>query len=147
LDDTLGKITVVKISFILALILGSGFAVSAQAASPTLELNDYRTGHGLSMVREDSRLMAIAQRQADGMAAANTMSHAVIGNFGSRIAGAGLNGAGENLAYGNSDFPATLKQWRNSKGHNANLLMPGARRWGYARSCSTRCYWVMVIGR
>jgi uncharacterized protein YkwD len=139
-----------RIAFLSALLVGISFAASAQSVSvtadPTTELNSYRVDHGLSEVREDGRLMTIAQRQADAMASTNTMSHVVGGRFGIRIAQAGLRRAGENLAYGYVDFSSTFDQWRTSRGHNANLLMNGARRWGYARSCSTRCYWAMVIG-
>ena len=31
-------------------------------------------------------------------------------------------GFGENIAAGNSDAEATFNQWRNSSGHNANML-------------------------
>ncbi len=34
----------------------------------------------------------------------------------------GFNGIAENIAAGNSGAAATFEQWRNSAGHNANML-------------------------
>jgi uncharacterized protein YkwD len=55
---------------------------------------------------------------------------------------AGFSRAAENIAYGYNDFPSTLKQWINSAGHRANLLLHGAKWIGVAHARnSKRTYW------
>ena len=67
--------------------------------------------------------------------------------FSSRISGSGFNRAAENIAYGHADFASTLKQWTNSAGHRANLLLHNAKWVGVARAQNGhRVYWAMVIG-
>jgi len=58
-----------------------------------------------------------------------------------------LSRAAENIAYGHADFADTLKQWINSAGHRANLLLHGAKWIGVAHAQNGhRIYWAMVIG-
>ena len=46
-----------------------------------------------------------------------------------------------------ADFAGTLKQWINSSGHPANLLLRGAKWIGVAQASNARrTYWAMVIG-
>jgi uncharacterized protein YkwD len=46
-------------------------------------------------------------------------------------------------------FTETLKQWQDSAGHRANLLMPGAKKVGVASVANAkspyRMFWAMVI--
>jgi uncharacterized protein YkwD len=57
--------------------------------------------------------------------------------------------AAENIAAGFLSFAETLKQWQNSAGHRANLLMPGAKKVGVASVANARSpyrmFWAMVI--
>ena len=84
------------------------------------------------------------------MAAAGIMDHDVAGSFGSRIAGAQTDSAGENIAEGTKTWADTLRLWQNSPGHNANLLLRDADVIGVAvaHNDATRykTYWAMVIG-
>jgi hypothetical protein len=58
-----------------------------------------------------------------------------------------FNRAAENIAYGHADFASTLKQWTNSAGHRANLVLHGAKWIGVAHAQNgRRMYWAMVIG-
>jgi uncharacterized protein YkwD len=124
----------------------SGSAWSADFAS---QLNVYRRAHGLSPVRMDSRLSAVAAQQARAMAAASVVNHTAGGAFTTRIAKLRAGRAAENVAAGFLTSAETLKQWQDSAGHRENLLMPGARRVGIASVNNPRSpyrkFWAMLI--
>jgi hypothetical protein len=120
----------------------------AFAAGPAEMISDFRARNGEGKVVMDATLNAIAQRQAAAMAAKDVLSHEAGGSFTARVAPAKASRAAENIAYGYPDFPNTLKQWINSPGHRANLLLKGASKIGVASvrsSASGRTYWAMVI--
>ena len=112
-------------------------------------ISQYRREHGLSAVKTDPQLTAIAERQAQAMAATGIMDHSVAGSFRSRIAGARTGAAAENIAVGSKTWAETFRMWQKSPGHNANLLQSEADSVGVAvvRNEQTRwkTYWAMVI--
>jgi uncharacterized protein YkwD len=122
-------------------------AAPALAASAAELISQFRAQHSEGKVTGDATLNAIAQAQATAMAAKETLEHEVAGSFTSRVARANAGRAAENIAYGYSDFPRTLKQWIDSSGHRRNLLLHGASRVGVAnaKSAGGRTYWAMVI--
>ncbi|CAM5776007.1 hypothetical protein LMIY3S_05310 [Labrys miyagiensis] len=121
-------------------------AVSFSATAARDWLSQYRQSKGLPPVVLDSRLVAFAQTQANVMAAHNELKHDVGGDFVSRARAANLYGAGENISYGTYTDADAMRQWKNSPGHNANLLLPRATRFGIAIATSGgRVYWAMVI--
>jgi uncharacterized protein YkwD len=130
-----------------ALVLG--MSVPALAGDYASQISAYRGAHGLSSVRMDSRLSAVALRQAQAMAATGTISHSAGGSFSSRVAPLRKSRAAENIAAGFLSFAETLKQWENSAGHRENLLMPGAKKVGVASVANARSpyrmFWAMVI--
>lgn len=93
---------------------------------------------------------AIATMDERSFAAAamhDSLDHNVLAPFSSRIGGSGFSHAAENIAYGYADFASTLKQWINSAGHRANLLLHGAKWIGVAHAQNGhRTYWALVIG-
>jgi len=114
---------------------------------PAALISAFRRQHGEGDVTPNAALTVLAQQQADAMAAANMLEHDVLAPFPDRMRGKGFNPSGENLAYGYTDFPNTLKQWIDSPTHLVILLMPGAKLVGVARaSNSRRTYWAMIIG-
>jgi uncharacterized protein YkwD len=123
---------------------------SARADDITAMISQYRRAHGLPAVKVDPKLSAIAERQAQAMAASGIMDHNVDGSFASRISGANLGAAAENIAAGTRTWTDTLRIWEASPGHNRNLLTPGADIVGVAvaHNDNTRykVYWAMVIG-
>jgi uncharacterized protein YkwD len=135
-------------SFVIATMLASS---SASADDITAMISQYRREHGLPAVKVDPKLSAIAERQAQAMAQSGIMDHNVDGAFSSRISGASLAAAAENIAAGTKTWADTLRIWEESPGHNKNLLTPGADIVGVAvaRNDNTRykVYWAMVIGR
>src|SRR5262249_6036480 len=89
-------------------------------------ISRYRHAHGLSAVKTDPQLTAIAERQAKAMAAAGIMDHNVAGSFAARISGARTDMAAENIAAGTRTWAQTFHMWQTSAGHNANLLQTKA---------------------
>jgi uncharacterized protein YkwD len=126
-------------------------AVHLDPAAAAAALNAYRASHGLAPARIDPALTAMAQRQADAMAAGNKMSHDVAGSFASRLAASGADPteAGENLGGGYYSLQEAMAGWRNSPEHDANLLMTNATRLGVAIAKDPRThygvYWAMEL--
>lgn len=124
-------------------------ATLAHAEDMADMISQYRRAHGLSAVRIDPQLTAIAERQAKAMAASGTMDHNVAGSFASRITSAQTSTAAENIAAGTKTWADTFRVWKASPGHNANLLRVRADSIGIAvaRNDQTRykTYWALVI--
>jgi hypothetical protein len=124
-------------------------ATLAYAEDMAEMISQYRREHGLSAVKIDPELTAVAERQAKAMAASGIMDHSVAGSFASRISGAHTGMAAENIAAGTKTWSDTFRVWQNSSGHNANLLQTQADSLGVAvaRNDQTRykTYWAMVI--
>ncbi len=136
-------------TWLAALAVVLGISAPAFAGDYASQISAYRRAHGLSPVRMDSRLSAVALKQAQAMAASGTISHSAAGSFSSRVAALRKARAAENIAAGFLSFAETLKQWENSAGHRENLLMPGARKVGVASVANARSpyrmFWAMVI--
>jgi uncharacterized protein YkwD len=140
--------------FCMALML-TMLSVSLSLAGPAMatdyaaEISAYRRAHRLPAVKSDSRLDAVALRQARAMAASGTVSHSVGGNFTARVAGLRRSIAAENIGAGFLSFAEMLKQWENSAGHRENLLIVGARKVGVASvdnpQSPYRKFWAMLI--
>ena len=110
-------------------------------------ISAFRQQHGEGSVTVSGALTRIAQEQANAMAVRDSLDHNALAPFSSRISRSRFNRAAENIAYGYADFARTLKQWTNSAGHRANLLLHGAQWVGVAHAQNGhRMYWAMVIG-
>jgi hypothetical protein len=123
-------------------------ALSANAAlaSPESEISAYRRNYGLPAVSADPALNALAAKQANAMAAQGVMDHSVYAPFAQRISAYSTSAASENIAMGTKSFSETLALWKASSGHNANLLMSGARRIGIASASGHgRTYWALIL--
>jgi uncharacterized protein YkwD len=133
----------------LAVIMMAVTATLAHADDMAEMISRYRREHGLSTVKTDPQLTAVAERQAKAMAASGIMDHSVAGAFGSRISSVNANRAAENIAAGTKTWADTFRMWQNSPGHNANLLQARADSVGVAvaRNDQTRYtyFWAMVI--
>ena len=115
--------------------------------NPVALISAFRRQHGEGSVAISGALTRIAQEQANAMAVRDLLDHNALAPFSSRISSSRFNRAAENIAYGHADFASTLKQWTNSAGHRANLLLPGAKWIGVAHAQNGhRVYWAMVIG-
>jgi uncharacterized protein YkwD len=135
------------IRIMLALLVTTTLAQAEDAAAI---ISQYRRAHGLSAVKIDARLTAVAERQARAMAKAGVMDHNVAGPFAARVADVPVGAAGENLAEGTKTWAETVQRWETSAGHNANLLLPDATHVGVAVAYSDQtheAFRALVIGR
>jgi uncharacterized protein YkwD len=136
---------------IICLVLGLLLtATLARAEDAAALISRYRQAHGLSAVRNDAQLTAVAERQARAMAKSGVMDHNVAGAFASRVADVPVGAAGENLAQGTKTWAETIQRWETSAGHNANLLLPDATHVGVAVAYSEQThepFRALVIGR
>jgi uncharacterized protein YkwD len=135
-----------------AVLLGAVVAITAtlaHAEDMAEMISQYRQAHGLSTVKIDPQLTAIAERQAKAMAASGIMDHDVAGSFTARMSGARTGMAGENIAAGTKTWAQTFHLWQTSPGHNANLLQSKADIVGvavaYNEQTRYKTYWAMVI--
>lgn len=126
-------------------------AVQLDPNAAVSALSAYRVSRGLKAVRLDPALTAMAERQAKAMAAGNALSHDVAGAFSARLAESGIDTwkAGENLGGGYMSLAEAMMGWRESPGHDANLLIPEGTRFGIAiaKNPDTQygIYWTMEI--
>ena len=135
--------------FLLALAFSLSLIATAAAADYAEAISAYRRAHHLPAVKSDSRLDAVALKQARAMAASGSVSHSAGGNFATRVAGLRKSRAAENIGAGFLSFAEMLKQWEDSRGHRENLLMADARRVGVASvdnpKSPYRKFWALVI--
>ncbi len=114
-------------------------------------LNAYRAKLGLGLVALDPKLTAVAQQQANAMAAADQLTHDVSGNFPSRLRASGVQAseAGENVCAGYFSTAAAMEAWRRSPEHDANLRLRSATRFGVALAknphSSWGAFWAMAM--
>jgi Cysteine-rich secretory protein family len=97
--------------------------LDATGDNPAVLISAFRHRHGEDSVVISAALTRLAQEQANAMARRDSLDHDALAPFSNRIGRSGLSRAAENIAYGNADFASTLKQWTNSAGHRANLLL------------------------
>jgi uncharacterized protein YkwD len=114
-------------------------------------INNYRAQSGLSTLTASVNLNRAAAWMARDMATKNYFSHtdSLGRSVGTRIANCdGLGANGENIAAGTyrSTAQSAFDAWRNSSGHNANMLYASYRQIGIARyydaNSTYKWYWV-----
>jgi uncharacterized protein YkwD len=121
-----------------------------EAAFITL-LNQYRQQNGLGALRVSPALTAAARWHSGDMAARGYFNH--VDSLGrtpfDRVLAFGYpsRAVGENIAAGLGDAAGTFNQWRNSPGHNQNMLgnyqVTGI---GRVTGGPYRVYWTSVFG-
>lgn len=118
-------------------------------------INDYRTANGLGTLQLSVALTNSSKWMSNDMATNGYFSHT--DNQGRdpfvRMNSFGYNyntWMGENLAAGYSDAVNTFNQWKNSPGHNENMLNPNFKVIGIGRVINTsayyRYYWTTDFG-
>jgi len=118
-------------------------AVRLDPEATVAALNTYRAAKGLALVRLDAELTAMAQHQADEMAAHGELSHNVAGPFTTRLiqAQVAAEEAGENLGAGYYSLSDAMAGWKGSAEHNSNMLRPGFTRIGVAIAKNAHSHW------
>ena len=109
-----------------------------------LDLNGFRAEHKLPPLSYSATLAGAAFAHARDMAKRNSLDH---NGFNDR---AKLTGgtAAENVSWGCADETCAIRQWANSAGHRANMLMTGVTSYGLASAVAEngRKYWAMELG-
>src|SRR5262245_105848 len=103
-------------------------------------LNEFRTSKGLTALRSDARLSALARAHAEDMARRGSLDH---NGFESRR---GVRA--ENVSYGCKDTACAIRQWAGSAGHRKNMLLREIKTYGlaYADARNGRRYWTLELG-
>jgi len=132
-------------------------AVDVDARIKTLFdlVNEYRTENGLVTFRASVKLTEVADWMARDMAANNYMAHTDSLGRDPFVRMDDLGYAfntwkGENVAAGPVDPGVTLDLWKNSPGHNENLLRPEYTVMGlgraYGANTTHEWYWAQEFG-
>ena len=119
-----------------------------------LDLNRYRHENNLPALTLNVALIRASQIHAADLANMGRISHT--GSDGSEPAERvkrqkyNYRAIAENVASGQSDWPAAFEAWKNSPGHNENLLRDGVTDFGVALVFDPKSkyatYWVMLVG-
>ena len=131
-------------------VVGAGpLPVDTEAARRAIAV--YREAHGLGAVELDPALIRVAQRQADAMARADTLSHTLAGDLSRRVAAEGIRRGAEavNVSAASPSYARELVGWQHSPGHDPNLLYRPIRRIGIAAASAPgtrfKTYWALVM--
>lgn len=127
-------------------------ALSVDAAREAI--NKYRREKGLKPLQLNAALTNAAKAHAKDLAKWDRISH--FGSDGSnpwdRVKRAGYNAklAAENVGTGQASFEEVLKGWKESPGHNKNLLLSDAEHMGIALvhepKTEFKTFWALVVG-
>lgn len=104
-------------------------AATGDFGGQTLSLiNSYRTSRGLRPLAESGTLKALARQHSRYQAARGSMTHAGFRQRSAQAKAAGLSiVCSENVGVGYRTPQQLFSGWRNSPGHNTNLLRPKLR--------------------
>jgi uncharacterized protein YkwD len=117
-------------------------------------INQYRRDKGLKPLKLNAELTAAAKFHSRDLSKWDRISH--YGSDGSnpwdRVKRTGYRArlAAENVGTGQIDFQEVLRGWKESQGHNKNLLLPDATHMGIALvqdpKTEFKSFWTLVIG-
>jgi uncharacterized protein YkwD len=136
-------------------VSGNEVALDAEEQRMLDGINAYRQQNGLAPLAFSGTINRAAAWMSHDMAVKRYFSHtdSLGRNPFVRMADCGYTyttAKGENLAAGYADAASTLAQWKNSPGHNANLLGASYRAAGIARyydaGAPYRWYWTLDLG-
>ena len=117
-------------------------------------INQYRRDKGLKPLKINAELTAAAKAHSRDLAKWDRISH--YGSDGSnpwdRVKRTGYRArlAAENVGTGQIDFAEVMRGWRESPGHNKNLLLADATHMGIALvqdpKTEFKTFWTLVVG-
>lgn len=114
-------------------------------------ISGYRAKHGLPPVTLDPALTDLARVQAQAMAKRDRLDRNSQKRFVQRLRKQGYlaKRAAENVGAGYHTLAEAFSGWRDSKPHDANMLLPGATRMGiaavYAPQSKYKVYWTLIL--
>lgn len=117
-------------------------------------INRYRTSRGLKPLTMERKLTQAAAYHSSDLARVDKISHT--GTDGSnpwkRVKRTGYQPllAAENVGAGQRSFEEVLQGWKDSPGHNKNLLLADATQMGIALKTNPKSryqtFWTLVLG-
>jgi uncharacterized protein YkwD len=117
-------------------------------------INQYRVDNGLKPLQINAKLTDAAKQHCRDLAKWDRISH--YGSDGSnpwdRVKRTGYKArvAAENVGTGQVNFDEVLKGWKDSPGHNKNLLLSDGKEMGLALvqdpKTEFKSFWTLVIG-
>ena len=113
-------------------------------------INEIRKEYGLSELKINTELCAVARAKSKDMKDNNYFSH-TSPTYGSpfdmmKTFGISYRTAGENIAMGYSTPKAVVNAWMNSEGHRANILNGSYKEIGMGHVSSGNYWTQMFIG-
>ena len=118
-------------------------------------INGYRATRDLPPLKLEKHLTRAAQLHAQDLAKSDRISHT--GSDGSdpwgrvKVTGYKPKLAAENVGAGQMSFAEVLQGWKDSPGHNKNLLLADATHMGIALVTNPgsryRTFWTLVLGK
>lgn len=133
----------------------SEYCADAEEQAFLTQINNYRAQNGLPALKFVQSLSAAAYHHSLDMASNNYFSHTLLNGttWDQNIRDHGYTFAtslAENIAAGNSSAANTFTQWKNSAGHNANMLSTAYVAIGIGRAYSATSqygwYWTTTFG-
>ncbi len=130
----------------------SGTALDHERARDLI--NQYRADNGLKPLRFNAKLTEAAKEHCRDLAKWDRISH--YGSDGSnpwdRVKRTGYKArlAAENVGTGQINFDEVMKGWKDSPGHNKNLLLADGQEMGLALvqdpKTEFKSFWTLVVG-
>lgn len=129
--------------------------VTLDPGSALQMINSYRAESGLPPLTIEKHLTRAARRHSKDLAKGDRISHR--GSDGSdpwsrvKVTGYTPKLAAENVGAGQMSFAEVLQGWKDSPGHNRNLLLKNATQMGIALVIEPRTryrtFWTLVMGK
>jgi uncharacterized protein YkwD len=133
-----------------------GYCADAEEREFLDLINDYRQSKGLGPLKLTQTLGGASDHHSKSMAQHNYFSHDLKAEgitWSQNISRHGYKYntyKGENIAAGNAAASATFTQWKNSSGHNANMLSDKFKAIGIGRAYDAQSkygwYWTTDFG-
>ena len=129
----------------------SSYKLTCEEARFVKLLNLHRQNQGLQPVTVSMQGTEAARWMANDMGTKNYFSHTEPSGRDAfqRMASFGFTSQAENIAVGNADAQATFCMWKNSAGHNSNMLS-ASQAIGIGRAIVSgsqyEAYWVNCFG-
>lgn len=116
-------------------------------------LNAHRAANGRAALSYDDELEAAIEGHCHHMAAHDFFDHtapeAAVASPWTRAGLCGTSASGENIAAGQRSPAAVMESWKNSSGHNANMLNASFKRVGVGKASGGAwgVYWGQIFGQ
>jgi uncharacterized protein YkwD len=111
-------------------------------------LNAHRAANGRSALAYDAKLELAMQGHCQHMAQHTFFAHeapeSAVGSPTARASLCGANASGENIAFNQQSPAQVMTSWKNSAGHNTNMLNASYRRVGIGEF---KLRWGQIFGR